>query len=236
MNLSVPPRRHRFPVSIISQAVWIYHRFNNSYRDIEEQLAFRGISVSHETVRSWNIKFSSHFREVIKKRERKPSDKWHLDEMSVKINGEPFVLWRAVDSEGYELDVLLQKRRSKQAAIRFLSRLLGSNPAPRVIITDKLNSYKKPIRFMCKGTEHRSHKGLNNRVENAHQPTRRKEKCLIKFKSPKGVQKMLSLMGKVRNIFAVEVGRYTKTSTEQKVAFAAACVIWTEATQRLLCV
>jgi len=235
MTLSTAPRRHRFPVSIISQAVWTYHRFNHSYRDIQDELAFRGINVSHETVRSCSIKFSSHFRNVIKKRERKPSDKWHLDEMTVKINGELFILWRAVDSEGYELDVLLQKRRNKKAAIRFLSRLLGSYPAPRVIVTDKLKSYRKPIKFMCKQTEHRSHKGLNNRAENSHQPTRRKEKCLIKFKSPRGAQKMLSLMGKVRNLFAVDVGRYTKKAPERKVAFAVACAIWIEATQQLLC-
>ena len=235
MTLSAAPPRHRFPVSIISQAVWIYHRFNNSYRDIEEQLAFRGINVSHETIRSWSLKFSNHFRDVIKKRERNPSDKWHLDEMTVKINGQFFILWRAVDSDGYELDVLLQKRRNKEAAIRFLSRLLRSYPVPRVIVTDKLKSYKKPIQFMCRRTEHRSHKGLNNRVENAHQPTRRKEKCLIKFKSPQGAQKMLSLMGKIRNLFAVAVGRYVKKAPERKAAFAAACAIWIEAAQLLLC-
>jgi putative transposase len=235
MALSAAPLRHRFPVSIISQAVWIYHRFNNSYRDIEEQLAFRGISVSHETIRSWSLKFSSHFRDVIKKRERKPSDKWHLDEMTVKINGDFFILWRAVDSDGYELDVLLQKHRNKKVAIRFLSRLFRSYPAPRVIVTDKLKSYKKPLQFMCRQTEHRSHKGLNNRVENSHQPTRRKEKCLIKFKSPQGAQRMLSLMGKVRNIFAIDVGRYLKKVPERKVAFGAACAIWIEASQKLLC-
>lgn len=235
MTLSAAPRRHRFPVSIISQAIWTYHRFNHSYRDIQDELAFRGINVSHETVRSWSIKFSNHFRDIIKKRERKSSDKWHLDEMTVKINGEFFILWRAVDSEGYELDVLLQKRRNKKAAIRFLSRLLGNYPAPRVIVTDKLKSYRKPIQFMCKHTEHRSHKGLNNRAENAHQPTRRKEKCLIKFKSPQGAQRMLSLMGKVRNLFAVDVGRYVQKASERKVAFAAACAIWIEAAQLLLC-
>jgi putative transposase len=236
MTLSEAPHRHRFPVSIISQAVWIYHRFNNSYRDIEEQLAFRGISVSHEAIRSWSIKFSNHFRDVIKKRERKPSDKWHLDEMTIRINGKFFILWRAVDSEGYELDILLQKRLNKKAAIRFLSRLLRSYPAPRVMVTDKLKSYKKPIQIMCRQTEHRTHKRLNNRVENAHQPTRRKERCLIKFKSPQGVQRMLSLMGKVRNLFAVDVGRYTKKARERKIAFAAACAIWIEAAQQLLCV
>ena len=154
--------------------------------------------------------------------------------MTVKINSEVFILWRAVDSEGYELDVLLQKRRNKKPAIRFLARLLGSYPVPRVIITDKLKSYLKPIKYMRPKADHRSHKGLNNRVENAHQPTRRKEKILIKFKSPNSAQTTISLMGKVSNIFAVDVGRYTKTASEQRVAFVAAKTIWDEAAQRLL--
>ena len=154
--------------------------------------------------------------------------------MTVKINSEVFILWRAVDSEGYELDVLLQKRRNEKSAIRFLARLLGSYPVPRVIITDKLKSYLKPIKYICPKADHRSHKGLNNRVENAHQPTRRKEKILIKFKSPNSAQTTISLMGKVSNIFAVDVGRYTKTASEQRVAFVAAKTIWDQAAQRLL--
>ncbi|WP_342226397.1 DDE-type integrase/transposase/recombinase [Rickettsia endosymbiont of Urophora cardui] len=161
-------------------------------------------------------------------------DFYNLDEMSIKIKGEVFILWRAVDSEGHELEVLLQKRRNKKSAIRFLSRLLGNYPTPRVIVTDKLKSYIKPIKLMCSKTEHRTHKRLNNRVENAHQPTRRKEKILIKFKHPNSAQYTLSLMGKVRNIFAVNVGRYTKTASEQRIAFASAKDIWDEATQRLL--
>jgi len=151
----------------------------------------------HEIVRDWCLKFANHFRDVIKKHERKPRDKWHLDEMTVKINGDPFVLWRAVDSEGIELDVFLQKRRNKKAAVRFLSRLLRSYLSPRVIVTDKLKSYNKPIKYLCPQTKHRTQKRLNNRGENAHQPTRRKEKCLIKFKSAQGVQRLLSLMGKM---------------------------------------
>ena len=146
MHINKAPKRHRFPVSIISHVVWLYHRFNHSYRDIQEQMAYRGIILSHETIRSWCYKFASHFKEVIKKKERRPKDKWHLDEMTIRINGEYFVLWRAVDSDGYELDVFLQKRKNKKAAVRFLTRLLGSYPAPRVIITDKLRSYIKPIR------------------------------------------------------------------------------------------
>ena len=112
------------------------------------------------------MKCAARFSGVIRKRQRNPT----------------------VDSEGLELEVFLQKRRNKKAALRFLSRLLGSHLVPRVIVTDKLKSYNKPIKFMCPNTEHRSHKGLNNRVENAHQPTRRKEKSLIKFKSENGVQ------------------------------------------------
>jgi len=236
MTMTKAPKHHRYPVLIISQAVWLYHRFNHSYRDVQEQLAFRGIIVSHETIRSWSIKFSCYFRDVIKKRERKPSDKWHLDEMTLKVNGEAFVLWRAVDVDGHELDVFLQKRRNKKAAIRFLLRLLGNYPKPRVIVTDKLKSYIKPIKFICPKVEHWSHKRLNNRAENAHQPTRRKEKCLIKFKSPQGAQRTLSLMGKVRNLFSVDIGRYTRNADEQRIAFAKAQVIWTEASQMLLAV
>ena len=193
-------------------------------------MAYRGIILSHEMIRSWCYKFASHFKAVLKKRERKPKDKWHLDEMTIRINGEYFVLWRAVDSDGYELDVFLQKRKNKKDAIR----LLGNYPAPRVIVTDKLRSYIKPIHSMCSKSDHRSHKGLNNRVENAHQPTRKKEKITIKFKSPQGVQNTLSLMGKIRNIFAVDVGRYRQNATNQRSAFNHAKEIWNEAAQGLL--
>ena len=151
--------------------------------------------------------------------------------MTMKINGEYFILWRAVDSKGYELDVFLQKRLNKKSTIRFLSRLLQSYPVPRVIITDKLKSYIKPIKEMCRLTKHRNQKRLNNRAENAHQPTRRKEKCLIKFKAPWGVQQTLSLMGKVRNIFAVDVGRYTNTANVQRINFQNSQYIWDEAMQ-----
>jgi putative transposase len=234
MSIRKAPKGYRFPVSVISHVVWLYHRFNNSYRDVKEQLLYRGIELSHETVRNWCHKFSSHFEDVIKKKQRKITDKWHLDEMTIRINGKYFILWRAVDSQGYELDVLLQKRRNKKSAIRFLSRLLRSHPVPRIIVTDKLRSYIKPIKQMCTSTEHRCHKGLNNRVENAHQPTRRKEKYLIKFKSPCGLQRTLSLMGKVRNIFAVDVGRYINNATMQRIAFKKAKSIWDDASQKLL--
>ncbi|XVN41643.1 MAG: DDE-type integrase/transposase/recombinase [Rickettsia endosymbiont of Argas persicus] len=155
--------------------------------------------------------------------------------MNIKIKGEVFILWRAVDSKGHELEILLQKRRNKKSAIRFLSRLLGNYPTPRVIVTDKLRSYIKPIKLMCPNTEHRTSKRLNNCVENAHQPTRRKEKILIKFKHPNSAQCILSLMGQSQKyICRHNVGRYTKTAPEQRIAFASAKSIWDEATQRLL--
>jgi putative transposase len=103
--------------------------------------------------------------------------------MSTRINSEKYVLWRAVDSEGYELDILIQKRKNKKTAIRFLKRLLGAYPEPRMIVTDKLRSYLKPVKILCPNADHRRHKGLNNCVENAHQPTRRREKSMVKMKS-----------------------------------------------------
>ena len=124
---------------------------------------------------------------------------------------------------------------SAKAAIRFLSRLLNAHPKPRVIVTDKLRSYTKPIRQMGKGIAHRSHKGLNNRVENAHQPTRRKEKCIIRFKSPAGAQNVIALIGTTRNLFAVAVGRYTKSAQQRKNQFHSAKETWNAAAIELLC-
>ncbi len=115
-EFSLNPKRHRFPISIIGQAVWLYHQFNHSNRDVQEQLAYRGIILSHETIRQWCLKFADHFIDVIKKRQRASGNKWHLDEMTIKMNGEIFILWRAVDSSDIELDVFLQKRRNKKGA------------------------------------------------------------------------------------------------------------------------
>lgn len=234
--LEKKPKRHRFPASVMSHVIWLYHRFNLSYRDIAEQMLDRGIGLSHETIRQWCLKFGSSFSEVIRKKGSKNlTDKWHLDEMNVKVGGEKYVLWRAVDSEGRELDIFLQRRRNKKSAIRFLSRLLDKYPAPRVAVTDKLPSYKKPIKQMSKRTDHRSHKRLNNRIENAHQPTRRKEKVMIKFKSPFGVQKLLSLMGQVRNLFALSIGRYKKAAHIQRGNFQEAKNIWQQTAHNVFC-
>lgn len=100
--------KYRVHSSIIRNAIWLYTRFNNSYRDVAEQLAYRGIIVSHETIRSWEIKFGELFKDIIRKRSISPNNKWHLDEVKLKINGEYYVLWRAVDSNGLELDVFFK--------------------------------------------------------------------------------------------------------------------------------
>src|SRR3954471_9700214 len=133
---------YRFPPEIISHAVWLYFRFPLSLRNVDEILAARGIMVSHETVRQWARKFGQSFANQIRRRLPAAGDKWHLDEVVVKIAGQKHWLWRAVDQDGIVLDVLIQKRRDKRAAKRLLRKLLKKQGrAPRVLITDKLASY-----------------------------------------------------------------------------------------------
>src|ERR671920_1495773 len=134
--------RYRFPAEVISHAVWLYFRFPLSLRMVEEMLAARGIIVSHETVRQWALKFGRAFANRIRRRLPRVGDKWHLDEVAVKIAGVRHWLWRAVDQAGMVLDVLVQSRRDKRAAKRLLRKLLKRQcRAPRVMVTDKLASY-----------------------------------------------------------------------------------------------
>src|SRR5918912_1779545 len=175
---------HRFPPEIISHAVWLYFRFPLSLRMVEEMLAARGILVSHETVRQWGRKFGQSFANQIRRRLPRAGDKWHLDEVEVKIASQKHWLWRAVDQDGFVLDVLVQSRRDKRAAKRLLRKLLKKQGrVPRVMITDKLASYSAPKGEVMPSVEHRRHKGLNNRAENSHQPTRRRERQMKRFKS-----------------------------------------------------
>ena len=191
-------KRHRFPGEIISHAVWLYYRFLLSYRNVEELLAERGIAVSYETVRRWCRKFGQPFADGVRRRRARPGDKWHLDEVQLKISGRKHWLWRAVDQEGIVLDILVQARRNQEAAEAFLRRLLdGCGYAPRVVVTDKLASYPPALRRVLPTTEHRRHKGLNNRAENSHRPTRRRERVLQRFKSAEHAQQFLSPFGPI---------------------------------------
>src|SRR3954454_13075488 len=137
-----PYAGYRFPAEIISHAVWLYFRFPLSLRMVEERLAARGNAVRRETVRQWARKFGQGFANQIRRRLPSPGDKWHLDEVCLMIGGQKHWLWRAVDQDGVVLDVLVQRRRDKQAAKRLLRKLLKKQGrAPRVMITDKLASY-----------------------------------------------------------------------------------------------
>ena len=169
---------------------------------VEEMLAARGISVTHETIRQWGLKFGREFANRIRRRAPRRGDKWHLDEVVISIAGKKYWLWRAVDQDGFDLDVLVQRRRDKKAAKRLFRKLLKKQGrAPRVLVTDKLKSYAAAKREIMPGVEHRQHKGLNNRAENSHQPTRRRERIMKRFKSPRHVQRFLSIHDQVANAF-----------------------------------
>ena len=172
-----PHFRHRFPAEIISHAVWLYHVFSLSLRDVELILAERVVVLSYETVRRWCKKFDASFADRVRRRRPRPGDKWHMDEVFIRIQGVQHYLWRAVDQEGVVLDILVQPRRDADAAKRFFKRLLkGLKYVPRVLVTDKLRSYGVAQRQLLPGVEHRQSRYLNNRAENSHRPTRRRER------------------------------------------------------------
>lgn len=198
-------KRHRFPSEIICHAVWLYARFTLSFRDVEDMLVERGIEVSNETVRRWFLKFGTQIAANLRKSRPRPNDCWHLDEMAVVICGERFWLWRAVDDEGEVLDFLVQRRRSAKAAKRLLRKVLKKYGfAPVRIVTDKLRSY--PVAFRDLGLTATHDRGLraNNRAENSHQPVRRRERKLQRFKSPGSAQRFLSIQSAVQNTFYVQ--------------------------------
>src|ERR687893_627430 len=197
-----PYAGYRFPAEVIGHAVWLYFRFPLGLRMVEEMLAARGILVSHETVRQWALKFGQSFAKQIRRRLPAPGDKWHLDEVVISIAGQKHWLWRAVDQHGAVLDILVQSRRNAKAAKRLLRKLLKKQGvAPRVLITDKLASYGAAKREIMPSVEHRQHRGLNNRAENSHQPTRRRERIMKRFKSAGQAQRFLSVHDQVANLF-----------------------------------
>jgi putative transposase len=184
---------HRFPVEIISHCVWLYHRFPLSLRDVEQMMAQRGVVVSYETIHQWCRKFGQAYANELRRRRPRPGDKWHLDEVFIKIAGKTHYLWRAVDQAGNVLDILVTSRRDAKAATRFFRKLLkGLEYVPRVLVTDKLGSYAVARRRLMPGVEHRRSRYLNNRAENSHQPTRQQERAMRRFRSPAGAQRFLS--------------------------------------------
>jgi putative transposase len=216
-----PYAGHRFPVEVISRVVRLYLRFPLGPRTVEEMPAARGIAVGHETVRRWAPKFGQEFADRIRRRLPRAGDKWRLDEVAIKIAGVKHWLWRAVDQAGMVLAVLVQGRRGKRAAKRLLRKLLKrQRRAPRVMVTDKLPSCGAAKRELVPGVEHRRHGGLDNRAENSHQPTRRRERRMKRLESARRAQRFLSAHDRISNLFHLR--RDQVTAGEHRAAGARA--------------
>ena len=226
---SDPYRGFRFPAEIIQHAVWLYHCFSLSLRDVELILAARGVVVSYESVREWSLRFGRMFANALRRRRPRPGDKWHLDEVFIRIRGKIHYLWRAIDQHGNVLDILVQSRRSATAAKRFFRKLLkGLQYVPRVIVTDKLRSYAAAKREIMPGVEHRQSRYLNNRAEVSHQPTRRRERQMQRFKSARHAQRFLSTHSRIHNHF--QLRRHRLPASEHRAARDDAFRAWRDVT------
>src|SRR5246127_3135761 len=215
-------RRHRFPPVVIQHAVWLYLRFTLSYRDVEDLLAERGLDISYETVRSWVLKFGPVIARRLRQRRPRPSDRWHLDEMVVRIAGKRMYLWRAVDHEGEFLDMLVQSRRDSRAALRLMRKLLRKQGfAPKLLVTDKLRSYGSAFRQLKLICPHEQGLRKNNRAENSHQPERRR------FKSARSAQRFLSMHAAVHNTFNLQ--RHLVSRSTLRIFRAEAASAWRNA-------
>ncbi|KGB80810.1 transposase [Rhodovulum sp. NI22] len=228
LNLSDRSRLKGFrsPRSVIGYTVWAYHRFALSLRDVEDLLAARGIAVSYETVPDWVARFGAQFAAKVQRDRPCPADKWHLDEVVVPIKGRKHWLWRAIDANGDVLNVLIQFRRNKAAAMRFLRKLLKAWGQPRVIITDKLRSYGAAKADVAPGIEHRQHKGLKYRAEASHRHTRRREKIMGRFKSSGQAQRFLSVHDQTAALFRPK--RHRLSASSYRHARSDAFDLWAE--------
>jgi putative transposase len=221
-------RRHRFPPPIIQHAIWLYLRFTLSYRDVEELLAERGLEVSYETVRRWVLKFGATVAQRLRKRRPRPSDRWHLDEMVVRVAGRRMCLWRAVDHEGEILDMLVQRRRDKRAALRLMRKLLRKHGfTPRLVVTDKLRTYGAAFGELQLTCRHDQGLRKNNRAENSHQVVRRRERKMQRFKSAASAQRFLSMHAAVHNTFNHQ--RHLISRSTLRIFRAEAAAQWSDA-------
>lgn len=212
-----PYHGYRFPPEIISHAVWLYHRFCLSFRDVEDLLAERGIVVSYETIRSWCNKFGPAYARTIKKRRGSLGDTWYMDEVYiVAVRCERRYLWRAVDQDGDVLDILVQKRKDKQAAVRFFKKLMkGQGCSARKIVTDKLPSYGAARKEIMPTSMHCHERYANNRAEVSHEHSRAQERQMRRFKSPGQAQRFLAVHSQVHNLF--RVGRHLLRATNYRL-------------------
>ena len=201
-----PFRYFKTSPEVIRLAVMMYVRFPLSLRNVEDLLHERGIDICHETVRYWWNRFGPLFANEIRKKRLYPSRnhsnwRWHLDEVFVKINGETYYLWRAVDHEGEVLEAFVSRRRDRKAALIFLKKLMKRYGKPRVIVTDRLRSYGAAMKVMGNTASHQTGRWLNNRCENSHLPFRRREQTMVKFRRMGSLQKFASIHSSFHNHF-----------------------------------
>ena len=207
----------------------MYVRFPLSLRNVEDLLHERGIDISHETVRFWWNRFGPMFAAEIR---RKRADRmraysnwqWHLDEVFVKINGEMHYLWRAVDHEGEVLESYVTKRRDRRAALKFIRKSMQRYGQPHIIVTDKLRSYGAAMKVIGNAQKQETGRWLNNRAENSHQPFRRRERAMQRFRSMRSLQKFSSVHSSVHNHFNLERHLYSRANF--KLNRAAALAEW----------
>jgi len=228
---SQPPsyRGYRFPPEIISHAVWLYHRFSLSFRDVEDLLAERGVTVTYEAIRQWCRTFGLDYARRLRRRRGRMGDTWYLDELFVKIQGRQQYLWRAVDEDGDTIEILVQSRRNRQAATRFFRKLLKRQGSePRRLITDKLRSYAAAHCTVMPSVIHITRQYENNRAEVSHQPIRQRERQMRRFKSAAHLQRFASVHGVVQNLF--RVGRHLLRAVHYRLLRTRSFGIWDEVT------
>ena len=221
-------KRHRFPPDIISYAVWLYHRFSLSHRDIEDLLTERGVTVSHESIRLWCLKFGPKFAKRLRRKHQGFGDTFYVDEVFVKIRGKQHYLWRAVDQDGDVVDVFLQDRRDARAAKRFFRRLIGRHGTkPWKIVTDKLPSYRVAHRELLPDSNHVTDRYANNRAEQSHEATRFRERGMRGFKSDGQAQRLLDVHAAIYNVF--NLGRHLVRACHYRILRDRAFATWKRA-------
>ncbi|MBU3261948.1 IS6 family transposase [Roseovarius sp. PS-C2] len=212
---------------IIRLAVMMYVRFPLSLRNVEDLLHERGIDISHESVRFWWNRFGPEFASEIRRcriqRMRAWLNwQWHLDEAFVKVNGETHYMWRAVDHEGEVLDAIVSKRRDRKAALKFLRKLMKRYGRPEHVVTDKLRSYGAAMKEIGNADRQMTGRWLNNRAENSHQPFRRRERAMSRFRRMRSLQKFAAVHSSVYNLFNSERSLYSRSNFKLNRATALA--------------